>query len=176
MARILVVDDDISFRKMLRLTLSRSGHAVCEARDGDEALEVIREAPVDLVMTDLIMPGREGIETITALRREFPGLKIIAMSGGGRATACQYLSIARAIGAHRTLAKPFSNDEMVAAIAAVLGCAAGTGSGPSRPPLKSAGISRAQFPASGAEPDSHGAGKLEPVLTATPLPQSSPPS
>src|SRR5947207_3510654 len=105
MARILVVDDDIPFRKMLRLTLSRFGHAVGEARDGDEALKTIREAPVDLVMTDLIMPGREGIETIEALRHEFPALKIIAMSGGGRMTAHQYLSIARAMGADRTLAK-----------------------------------------------------------------------
>jgi CheY-like chemotaxis protein len=120
MSRILVVDDDISFRKMLRLTLTKLGHAVTEARDGNEALEVIREAPVDLVMTDLIMPGREGVETIEALRHEYPALKIIAMSGGGRMSAFQYLEIARCMGAHRTLEKPFSTVALEQAIAAVL--------------------------------------------------------
>jgi DNA-binding NtrC family response regulator len=120
MARILIVDDDIALRKMLRLTLLRLGHAASEARDGEEALAIIREAPVDVMLTDLIMPGREGLETIEAVRREFPEMRIIAMSGGGCATAFQYLTLARHMGAHRTLAKPFSNDELTTTVASVL--------------------------------------------------------
>jgi CheY-like chemotaxis protein len=140
MARILIVDDDISLRKMLRLILTRLGHTAWEARDGNAALASLREAPVDLVLTDLIMPEREGLETIEALRRQYPRLGIIAMSGGGRVTAYQYLTIARAMGAHATLEKPFSNDQMVAAIGSVLAAASRTAPRPA--PLTSAEIAK----------------------------------
>jgi CheY-like chemotaxis protein len=116
MAHILVIDDDGAFRSMLRRTLQRLGHEVSEAADGSAALRTLREATVDLVMTDIIMPGMEGIETIRALQRDHPQLNVIAMSGGGRIKAEGYLEVAKAFGAVRVLRKPFDREELLAAI------------------------------------------------------------
>ena len=120
MARILVIDDDDAFRRMLRRTLERAGHSVTEAGDGAQGLKVLRDIAVDLVITDLIMPEMEGIETIRALRHDYPELGIIAMSGGGRMTPDGYLAAAKGFGAARVLAKPFENEELFAAIEAAL--------------------------------------------------------
>ena len=120
MPRILLVDDDESFRKMLRLSLIRMGHDVVEARDGREAVRLIKEGPPDIMITDLVMPEKEGLETIDEVRRQYPALKIIAMSGGGRINASDYLKIARAMGADQVLAKPFSIDEIAASLASVM--------------------------------------------------------
>ena len=90
------------------------------AAGGAEALKLSCKGPFDLVITDLIMPEKEGLETIMALRRQSPTTKIIAMSGGGRNSGKDYLAIARLLGAQRTLAKPFSNAELLAAVADVL--------------------------------------------------------
>ena len=124
MAHILVVDDDEPFRHMLRRTLERVGHAITEAVDGGAALRILGAAadtPVDLVITDLIMPGMEGIETIRALRSGYPRVQVIAMSGGGRMRPEGYLEVARAFGAARILIKPFDNAELFTAINAALG-------------------------------------------------------
>lgn len=121
MAKILLVDDDDLLRKMLRLTLARMGHVVIEARDGNEALQHCRAELPDLVITDVIMPGKEGLETIGELRRVHPAVKVIAMSGGGRVMADDYLKIAKLMGAASTLAKPFSAESLAAEIATVLG-------------------------------------------------------
>jgi len=121
MPKILLVDDDDSFRKMLRLTLTKMGYDVVEARDGKEALVLHHQLSPDLVLTDLIMPEKEGLETIEELRRVYPGIKIIAMSGGGRLSATNYLKVAKLMGADRILAKPFSNDEMALALSDLLG-------------------------------------------------------
>ncbi|MET0262637.1 MAG: response regulator [Rariglobus sp.] len=110
--RILVVDDDELFRTMLRAMLEQLGHTVTEASDGRHALEVYQAAEFDLVLTDLIMPGKEGIETILALRKINREVKIIAMSGGGRVTSMDYLDIARQVGAKRLLKKPFTQREL----------------------------------------------------------------
>lgn len=110
--RILLVDDDDDFRKMLQLSLLDMGYDVVEARDGSEAVSLMAALPPDVVLTDLIMPGKEGLETIRTLKKTHPALRIIAMSGGGRASAHNYLKIAAAMGADRVLAKPFSNDEI----------------------------------------------------------------
>ena len=121
MPHILLIDDDAPFRNMLRLTLEELGHDVTEAHDGKEGLAAHQLNPVDLVITDLVMPGMEGIETIIELKRCSPALKIIAMSGGGRINAAtDYLPTARLLGANRTLAKPFTPQELSAAIAEVL--------------------------------------------------------
>lgn len=120
MPRILLVDDDDPFRKMLMLTLTKMGHHVMEARNGKEALKLFAHVAPDLVISDLIMPEKEGLETIGELRRKHPGVKIIAMSGGGRVSATDYLKIARALGADHVLAKPFSNDELKAAVAGLV--------------------------------------------------------
>ena len=120
MIRILLVDDDQSFRPMLAETLSRLGHHVVTATNGDEALELFREDAIDLVITDLIMPEREGLDVIRTLRRRSPNVKIIAMSGGGRASPVTYLEIAKRLGAATVLAKPFSTQQLKAAIAEVM--------------------------------------------------------
>jgi len=116
MAHLLLIDDDESFRPMLRENLEQMGHTVTEARNGKEGLAHYASAPADLVLTDLIMPEKEGIETILDLRKKWPDVKIIAMSGGGRGSAASYLKTAQQLGAQYVLAKPFSNDELVAAI------------------------------------------------------------
>ncbi len=112
MPHILIIDDDPSVREVLRHGLERSGHQVTEARDGKTGLKAHRVAPVDLVITDLIMPGMEGLETIMEFKRLYPGLKIIAISGGGTGKAGDYLEMASKFGAHRTVAKPFSVEKL----------------------------------------------------------------
>lgn len=116
MATILVVDDDEAFRSVLRRTLVRAGYDVLEAADGAAALKTLSGARVELVITDIIMPNMEGIETIRALRRTYPHLGIVAMSGGGRMKPEGYLEGATAFGAARILRKPFDNVELFAAV------------------------------------------------------------
>jgi CheY-like chemotaxis protein len=120
MPRILLVDDDESFRPMLQATLERFGHEVTAAKNGNEAIARYRERPADLVITDLVMPDKEGVETIRELRRETPPARIIAMSGGGRNNPSVYLTLASQLGAARLLAKPFSHAELLDAIEAAL--------------------------------------------------------
>jgi CheY-like chemotaxis protein len=121
MPRILLVDDDESFRPMLHETLERFGYEVVVAVNGLEALDRYRERPADLVLTDVIMPDKEGLETIRDIRREWPDAKIIAMSGGGRTTPENYLKMAQNLGAGEVLTKPFSNRDLLEAIQRVLG-------------------------------------------------------
>jgi DNA-binding NtrC family response regulator len=113
MSRILLVDDDDQLRELLRIVLHRAGHEVQEAHNGDEAIEIHRMNPTDLVITDIIMPDKEGLATIREFRRDHPHLKIIAMSGGGRVRAQDYLGIAKKFGADYDIAKPFSNQEIL---------------------------------------------------------------
>jgi two-component system, chemotaxis family, chemotaxis protein CheY len=120
MPHILLVDDDSAFRKMLRLTLQRMGYEITEACDGKQALGLYKQLPVDAVLTDLIMPEKEGLETITELHRIDPNVRIVAMSGGGRLNAKDILSVARAMGADHVLAKPFSDEELVTALNSAL--------------------------------------------------------
>jgi CheY-like chemotaxis protein len=108
---ILVIDDDETIRVLLRTILEREGYRVVDAPDGDKGLRQYQESPTDVVITDLIMPGKEGIETIRDLRKKFPHVKIIAVSGGGRIGPESYLKMAKGVGALRTLSKPF--DRMV---------------------------------------------------------------
>lgn len=116
MARILIIDDEDQPRRMLLQALRRAGYEVTEARHGSEGLQRFREAPADLVITDILMPEKEGLETIMDLRREFPAVKIIAVSGGGRTGNLNFLDIARRLGAQRTLQKPFGLRHMLATV------------------------------------------------------------
>jgi CheY-like chemotaxis protein len=120
MSRILVVDDDETFLRPLCQTLLCAGHEVLAAADGSAALKLYRQQPVDLVITDLVMPEKEGIETMMELRQLQPDLKIIAMSGGGYIHCTDYLQIARRLGANRTLAKPFTAQELIEAVTSLL--------------------------------------------------------
>jgi DNA-binding response OmpR family regulator len=113
MGLILIIDDDDQIRRVLRKTLERDGYDVVDAPNGKEGIKLFRENPADLVITDLIMPEKEGIETIRELRRDFPEVKIIAISGGGRIGPDSYLKMAKGLGAQRTLTKPLDGDELL---------------------------------------------------------------
>ena len=113
MASILLVEDDEQLRSMLRIVLDRAGHEVQEAGNGKEALEIYNRRPTDLIVTDIVMPDKEGLETILEFRRIYPDVKIIAMSGGGRTGAQNYLQLAKKLGADYILTKPFSNQEIL---------------------------------------------------------------
>jgi CheY-like chemotaxis protein len=121
MATILLVEDDDVFRRVLTDTLSREQHEVTTASNGQEAVQLARNQNFDLVITDLIMPEKEGIETIIEIRLMSPGIRIIAMSGGGRGSAQDYLSAALVLGASQSLSKPFSRQDLLNAIEKVLG-------------------------------------------------------
>ena len=120
MARILVVEDDELMRKMIRTALVKFGHIVIEAREGREAVRLFRGETPDLVLTDIIMPDQEGLETVVALRRILPDVKIIAMSGGGRGSAQDYLLLARQLGAKAALSKPFATETLLKTVDEVL--------------------------------------------------------
>lgn len=107
MARILVIDDKAEIRKLLRISLSGAGHEVMEAKNGVEGLQRFQQTRPDLIMCDILMPEKEGFETIRELRVLDPGLKIIAMSGGIPNADFDPLPIASLLGARATLAKPF---------------------------------------------------------------------
>jgi DNA-binding response OmpR family regulator len=119
-ANILLVDDEEQLRSMLRVVLEEAGHVVQEASDGQKALESFKNQQPDVVVTDLVMPNKEGIETILELRRIRRDVRIIAMSGGGRNNANDYLALAKRFGACVTLTKPFANKEMIEAVNAAL--------------------------------------------------------
>ncbi|MFZ5929553.1 MAG: response regulator [Acidobacteriota bacterium] len=108
--RVLVVDDDPGVRDVIRSMLESSGYSVLLAANGKEAMRLLKSERADLILTDLVMPEQEGIETIKALRREYPEIKVIAMSG---AFGGDYLRIAAYLGAHATLAKPIQMDKLL---------------------------------------------------------------
>ncbi len=119
MACILLIDDDDALRGVIAQNLELAGHTVLQAGDGRQGVDLFHATSVDLVLTDLVMPGKEGVETIIELHRERPELPIIAMSGGMPRSA-MYLEIAAKLGARRALAKPFSPQELLKAIDEVL--------------------------------------------------------
>jgi DNA-binding response OmpR family regulator len=110
---ILVADDDDQVRMLLKRVLVKAGYEVSEARNGNEAVRMFKLKPAALLITDLIMPDKEGIETIQEFRRNQTPVKIIAMSGGGRLDQNMYLSMAKKIGADRVLSKPFMPAELL---------------------------------------------------------------
>ncbi|MBW1811270.1 MAG: response regulator [Deltaproteobacteria bacterium] len=121
MPQIIVIDDDEQVRLWLKLALERAGHEVLDARDGQQGIKLLRNNPADLVITDIVMPEKEGIETIIELRNQFPDLKIIAISGGGRNLPENYLDMAAKLGADRTFTKPIQREELLDAIKDLLG-------------------------------------------------------
>lgn len=120
MTSILLVDDDDPFRTMLNEVLTDAGYQVQEASDGQQAIRLYESHPRDLVITDLVMPEKEGLEMIGELKQLNPEVKIIAISGGGRSGSGDYLKMATALGAQRVLIKPFSHREILEAVSQVL--------------------------------------------------------
>lgn len=116
MATILVIEDDSEVRDFLESLLVRAGHRVIEANDGLQGMHAYRNDPTDLIITDLFMPVKEGLETIIDLRKEYPDLKIIAISGGTREGKGDYLRTAQLCGARRIFHKPFDSEELLKAV------------------------------------------------------------
>jgi CheY-like chemotaxis protein len=114
--KILVIDDEEDICVMTKLLLERAGHEVASACDGRVAIRLLAEQPFDLVITDMLMPERDGLEVMSELRRNHPAVRIIASSGGGRVSSESYLHIARKSGAHALLPKPFTHKELLASI------------------------------------------------------------
>jgi DNA-binding response OmpR family regulator len=120
LARILIIDDNPDVLTAVHRVLTAAGHVVADAPLSSEGIRLHHENPFDLILTDIVMPEKEGISTIIDLRKEYPRLRIIAMSGGGDFEPYGYLDIARRVGADRTLPKPFSRSELLEAVNAVL--------------------------------------------------------
>lgn len=120
MKRILLIEDEAPVRQVICHMLESGGYEVVEAEHGAAGLWQLQTQAVDLVVTDLFMPEKEGIETIKELRKTYPAVKILAISGGGRSGNMLFLANATHFGAHRTLAKPFSRQELLDAVAALL--------------------------------------------------------
>ena len=112
MASILLIEDDAEVRTVIRRMLESKNHEVVEAPNGKVGLRLYRKNSTDLVVTDILMPDKEGIETIRELRRDFPEVKIIAISGGGMLGLERYLELAKKMGAQRTLEKLFNGNEL----------------------------------------------------------------
>jgi CheY-like chemotaxis protein len=131
MARILLIEDNETFRSMVQRMLLAAGYDVEEASDGKAGLACYRQQASDLVITDILMPGTEGVETIRELLRHDPAVKIIAMSGGGRGPNNYYLEMALKFGACRFLSKPFTQQDLEATVAEVLATNSELGPAPS---------------------------------------------
>jgi len=119
MAKILIIDDDKMVRDTLRMLLTAAGHQIVVANDGKQGLKAFTEIQPDLVITDILMPEKEGVETIGDIRK-VSKVPIIAMSGGGRVGNMSFLAVAQQFGANRTFAKPFQIDEVLNAVKELL--------------------------------------------------------
>jgi len=120
MPGILIVEDDKELREMLKVSLIRHKYTVHEATDGKDAISHFKPSIIDLVVTDLIMPEEDGLKVIMKLRELKPKLKIIAISGGGKAGPGSYLKLAKALGADAVFSKPFSINDLISKIEGLL--------------------------------------------------------
>lgn len=111
---ILVIDDETAIREYAFQVLTKAGHRVIEAPDGESGLRVLRQSSVGLVLVDVVMPGRDGFEIIEQLKHENPNVPIVVMSGD--LNSALYLVIARKLGVTHTLSKPFTRQELLAAV------------------------------------------------------------
>lgn len=120
MAGIMIVEDDHDLREMLKLSLLQRKYTVIEASTGKEAIAKFKPSLIDLVVTDIIMPDEDGLKVIMKLKEIKPGIRIIAISGGGKAGPGNYLNLARALGADEIFPKPFSVQSLLARIDSIL--------------------------------------------------------
>jgi DNA-binding response OmpR family regulator len=126
--QLILADDNDDFRALLGEVLTQASYEVLQAANGSEALRHCETRRVAAAVVDLVMPGKEGLETILEMRKRFPQIKILAISGGGRGSADTYLQMALTIGADAALAKPFGGTDLLAALRCLL---------PAAPPLPS---------------------------------------
>jgi len=114
MPGILIVEDDLELREMLRISFARKKFTVLEAENGRDAILHFKPSVTDIVITDLIMPDEDGLKVIMKLKEQKPSIRIIAISGGGKVGPGNYLNLAKALGANAVFSKPFSiNDLMI---------------------------------------------------------------
>lgn len=116
MGRILLIDDNVALRDLMALALERAGHTVLTAGTGKEGILLLRQNSVDALVTDVVMPDQDGLETLQQARRLRPDLRIVVISGDSPRHAPLYLKIAGHLGAHQTLQKPFAIPELLAAV------------------------------------------------------------
>lgn len=120
MTRILIIDDDRFVRTSIRAVLESAGYEVQDTGDADTGIASQKEHPFDLAIIDLIMPQKEGLETIRELKADFPDLPIIAISGGGEIVRKNFIEAAQLFGAGATLEKPFGGDDLLGTISTLL--------------------------------------------------------
>jgi CheY-like chemotaxis protein len=119
-ASILIIDDDAAVSRTLSLILTRAGYQVSTAASGRKGLELLSREGFDLVLTDIIMPELDGIEAIRRIRTDHPGLRVIAMSGGGQIDKADFLHMAEALGADRVLEKPVRSERLLELVGSVM--------------------------------------------------------
>lgn len=120
MARILVIDDQEPIRRIVRRALEQAGHEVEDAGDGGPGLEMLARHPADVVISDIFMPGQDGIQTLRAIRKQFPAVKVIVISGGDSTGMLDLRRDAELLGAVKSLQKPFTAREIVDLVNSVL--------------------------------------------------------
>ncbi|MEO6036281.1 MAG: response regulator [Verrucomicrobiota bacterium] len=120
MARILIIDDNSQLREMLKLMLSQAGHEVQEAGDGATGEALYRQKPADLVIVDILMPEKGGLQTIVELKRDYPNAKVIGISGGFQKKTDENQSLADLLGVEGTLSKPFAAEELLKMVSEIL--------------------------------------------------------
>lgn len=120
MARIIVIDDQEPIRRIVRRALENEQHQVLEASDGEAGMELLQGEPVDVVITDIFMPGWDGIQTLREIRKRYPAVRVIAMSGGDSTGMLDLRKDAELLGAVKSLQKPFTAREIVELVRAVL--------------------------------------------------------
>jgi DNA-binding NtrC family response regulator len=117
---ILIIDDDAAVSRTLSLILARAGHQVPTASRGRKGLALLTDSDFDLVLTDIIMPELDGIEAIRKIRADHPGLRVIAMSGGGQIDKADFLHMAEALGADGVLEKPVRSERLLELVTSVM--------------------------------------------------------
>ena len=120
MARIMVIDDQESIRRIVRRALENDGHQVFEASDGEVGMALLEREPADVVITDIFMPGMDGIQTLREIRKRYPAIKVIAMSGGDSTGMMDLRRDAELLGAVKSLQKPFNARDIVDLVQTVL--------------------------------------------------------
>ena len=110
---VLVIEDDADVRNMIRMILADEGYSVVDASNGLEGMKKLNQGPFDLIVTDMLMPEKEGIETIREIKKQSPSTKIVAISGGGICIPENYLNLALMMGADASLCKPFGRQELL---------------------------------------------------------------
>jgi CheY-like chemotaxis protein len=120
MCEILIIDDEEPIRLMLRTLLEKKGYSVADASNGVEGYKLFLKNPSNVVILDMLMPVKDGIETMISLKKDFPGVKIIAISGGGVVNPDVYLSLAQKLGADYTFQKPVEKNKLLSAVESLI--------------------------------------------------------